>query len=202
MYKISAILLAAGFSRRAGKDNKLVFPINDKPMLQHAIDLLDSLPAPSSSSKIEKIVVSTFDVLGHVKTSKDMKVMLNKSPEIGQSESIKIGLRAAKGNAYLFMVADQPLLTLRDIKPLLIAAVINKDKIVYPMVDGRPSAPTIFPGRFRKDLLALSGDMGGREIRNKNPKVCFTVDVKKPDNFIEINSMVDYYNLFSEDNKI
>ena len=197
--KISVILLAAGLSRRAEKVNKLLLPINGKPMLQHAVDLMSALPDPATStaSLVDRIIITTLDIVSQVKIPEGIKVMLNREPEKGQSESIKIGLKVAKGNTFFFMVADQPLLTLDDIKPLLSTAINKRDKIVYPIIDDRPSAPTIFPDRFKNELLALTGDMGGREIRNRNSKACFSIKVKNPDNFIEINSMVDYYNLFS-----
>jgi len=202
--KISVILLAAGFSRRTDKDNKLLLPIDGKPMLQYAVDLLAVLtdPATSTASLVDKILVTTINIVSHVKIPDGIKVILNREPEKGQSESIKVGLKIAKGNTFFFMVADQPLLTLDDIKPLLSSAINKRDKIIYPLVNERPSAPTIFPERFKSELLALTGDLGGREIRNRNPQSCFAITAKNPDNFTEINNMVDYYNLFSKGNSI
>jgi len=189
IYKISIILLASGFSKRTGKDDKLLLQIEGKPMLQHAIDLLYKISPLSSHMAFEKIAVSTIDRIGAVHVPEGVKMILNKNPELGQSESIKIGLKTAKGDSYMFMVADQPKLTFEDIKPLLLAAQREKDKIIYPIRAGWPASPTIFPVSFRDELLSLSGDIGGREIRDRYPRKCVGVEVKNQNNFKQYSNL-------------
>jgi molybdenum cofactor cytidylyltransferase len=167
-------------------------------MLQHAIDLISELTAAPALYDLEKILVTTYNKYNHIKIPSDFKSMLNKNPEIGQSNSIKIGLKAATGDYFMFLPGDLPLLTVDDIKPLLLAATANKDKIIYPVIDGWPSAPTIFPSKYRDELMSLTDDNGGRDIRDENPKSCVAVNVIQPENFIEINSMLDYYKLFNK----
>ena len=168
-------------------------------MLQYAIDLLSELSPLSNHMVFEKILISTIDKVGAIHIPEGIKMILNKKPDLGQSESIKVGLKTATGDSYMFMVADQPKLTFDDIKPLFLAVQRDKEKIVYPKRDGWPTSPTIFPASFREELLSLTGDKGGREIRDKYPRKCVGIEVKNQDNFMEINTMVDYYNLFEKE---
>ena len=203
-YKISAILLASGLSRRMGDVEKLLLPINGKPMLQYAVDLMTELSfeqdlSASDSIIVEKILVTSYNCLEHIKVPELIKSLINENSEIGQSESIKIGLREATGDAYLFLVADQPMLTPDDIKPLIITSQKNITKIIYPIIDSKPSSPTIFPPSFKNELLALTGDKGGREIRDCYINRCVPVNVSSPENFREINNMADYYNMYGKE---
>ena len=97
------------------------------------------------------------------------------------------------------MVADQPKLTVDDIMPLIKASKQYKNEIIYPTIEGSPTNPTIFPARFRNELLALTEDRGGRDIRNSNPDSRIPVEVENPDNFLDIDTMKDYYRLFAKE---
>ena len=214
-YTISAILLAAGLSRRmGGEEDKLLLPYNSKPILQNAIDVLAELSGLSrpadlyyspgmpfrkraESISFELILVTTPDKLKHVRVPGNIRIIINNKPDVGQSESIRLGVKAATGDVYFFMSADQPLLTMQDIKPIIFTAQKNKNKIIYPTTNGRPINPVIFPAEFKKEFLSLTGDTGGREIRNNHPEFCIAIEVENPENFKDINNKADYYKLFS-----
>ena len=185
MLKISVILLAAGLSRRMGRD-KLMLELNGKTILQHSVDLLLELPV------YERILVTTEPRLHNLKIPADVKVILNNQPERGQSESIRIGTNAAKGTHLLFLPADQPKLTPDDIEPLLDAAASEPGKIVYPIVNNQPCSPTIFPAIFREELIGLSSDSGGSVIRNANKNACVGIVAENPLNFTDIDTMEDF----------
>ena len=86
---ISAILLAAGQSKRMGDENKLTKKIKNIPLIKHSINNI-------LSSSIDELIV----VLGHQKViieklidkNKRTKVVFNKHFENGMSSSIKTGL--------------------------------------------------------------------------------------------------------------
>ena len=199
----SAILLAAGLSRRMGKD-KLLLEYDGKTFLQRAVDLMAELPV------YERILVTTEARIGSINIPDGIQVLFNPSPEDGLNSSIRIGVTAATGTHYMFLTADQPKLTAGDLLPLLEAAKANPVKIVSPMVDSKPCSPTIFPEKYRLDLLSLTGDNGGRTIRDKMGTVLLTINVEKfnkycrenrpqsavaPSNFTDIDNEEDLYNL-------
>jgi len=183
--KTSAILLAAGLSRRMGCD-KLLLEYRDKTLLQCSIELLSSLPV------FERIIVISDTGSKTITLPSGIKLLINHTPENGISGSIGTGVEAATGTHYFFLTADQPLLTVADLIPLLEASDANPDKIVFPVIDSKPCSPTIFPGRFRTELLNLSGDTGGRAIRDANTVAWHAVVPERPDNFIDIDSAEDY----------
>jgi len=183
--RVSAILFAAGLSRRMGVD-KLLLDYQGKLVLQHALDLLSDL------SVYEKILVTTKERLDFVKLPPDIQVAINKSPEKGMSGSIHIGIEAATGTHYLFLNADQPRLTPDDLRQLLETASTNTDRIIFSSIDSKPNSPTLFPNRFRKDLLSLSGDTGGRIIRDAYPENCLAIEHVDPRNLLDIDTVEDY----------
>jgi len=172
-----------------GRD-KLLLDYQGKSLLRHSLDLLSNLPVHehiviTSQARSESLIIPTC-----------LRLCINRNPEKGLSESIKIGVNAASGTHYLFMTADQPKLRLSDLMQLLYAAESNKDKIIFPIVDFKPTTPTIFPESFRKELLALTGDTGGREIRDANPGSCMELMPENPMNFTDIDREEEYHDLF------
>jgi molybdenum cofactor cytidylyltransferase len=99
------------------------------------------------------------------------------------------------GDSYLFMVADQPKLCVSDITAILDMARKNKNKIIYPLVNGKPCSPTLFPICFREKLLALSGDTGGKVIRDAHTEACLTIIPEQPENFADIDTIEEYINV-------
>lgn len=188
--KISAILLAAGLSRRMGCD-KLLLPFHGKTLLAHAVDLLEALPVD------EKIIVTTKPRLAHILLPPGIVTVINPHPETGQSDSVRLGVSAAAQNPYLFLSADQPRLDRDILLPLLDISAQNPDKIVYPHINGKPCMPSLFPARFRTELLQLSGDTGGRVVRMAHPESCLAVDAQSPEAFADIDTEADYRALTS-----
>ena len=94
---ISAIVLAAGQSKRMGGDNKLIKKYNKKYLINHIISTL-------IKSKVNKIIV----VLGFQKlkvrkiTVKNKKInfVYNKNYKSGMASSIKTGLKKVSKKKY------------------------------------------------------------------------------------------------------
>ena len=165
--RVSGILLAAGLSRRMGGRDKLLLDYKGVTLLRRASELLCGLPL------YERIIVITGARLDSFDLPPGIRAVINPRPESGQSGSIRLGVEAASGDRYLFLSADQPRLTAAGILPLLEKAA--EDKIIFPLVNGRPSAPAVFPARYRAELLGLTGDCGGRTLRDAYPEACLAV---------------------------
>ena len=193
MLKITAILLAAGLSQRMGRD-KLLLNYNGKSLLQIAIELLSELPVH------ERIIITTDARSEHITLPPGIRLCINKTPETGQSESIKLGIERTQGdgsNAYLFLNADQPLLTVNDVSQIIATVDAHSEKIIYPLINNKPNSPTIFPAHFRPQLLKLSADEGGRVVRNNNHEHCLAIAPNNPCNFIDIDNEEDYHDLIN-----
>ena len=183
--RISCVLLAAGLSRRMGED-KLMLPYRGRALLQHAVQLLGDLPV------FERIIVTSEGRLGRIELPPGVRAVINPRPEEGQSGSLRLGLEAASGEWYLFLAADQPLLTVSDLQPLLDLADDRARIIAFPSINGEPRMPALFSACFRDELLSVRGDSGGREVRESNPGSCIEVAPEHPERFLDIDDVGDY----------
>lgn len=183
---VSAIILAAGESKRMGR-NKLSLPYKGKPLIEHTFQLVDQI------NFLECIVVisptNVEDLIG-VSFPKEANIVYNFQPELGQSHSVILGVKEAKGEGYLFFTGDQPLLTVEIIEEMLGNA--TADRIVYPVKEeGVPSNPTFFGRGFREELLGIQGDEGGRQIREKVPQACFSFTPQDVKQLKDIDTVMD-----------
>lgn len=187
---ISAILLAAGKSRRMGRP-KLLMPFGQSTIVEQAIDNL-------LGSVVDEVIV----VLGHgaeeaIKTlvTKPVKLMTNPDYEQGMSTSIIAGLTLVDSQVQAVMLAlgDQPLINSQTINKL-VKEFYNHDKgIAIPTCQGRRGHPIIFAIKYKEKLLELRGDMGGRQIIKDHPDDILEVAVSCEGIFIDIDTVDNYH---------
>ena len=183
MSGVTAIILAAGLSTRMGKQ-KLLLPVRGKAMLQHTLDLAAGM------SFVRSVLVTTPEVAKWVET--EAEIVINPAPETGQRGSVRLGVLAAEpGDRLLFLTGDQPFLDEATLSAIL--AADDGNSIVYPTgADGVPKSPVLFAARFRADLLALTGDEGGRQIRRRYPEACRAVRVVDEQALLDIDTPEAY----------
>jgi len=180
---VTAIVLAAGLSRRMGME-KLLLPVDGVPMVQRTLDLVEDLPFA------KRILVTVPSIAEVVRTGAE--IVYNPSPELGQGLSVRLGVLAAElSSSLLFFTGDQPFLDEATVRAIL--AAHDGENIVYPVdMDGQPKSPTLFAPCFREDLLALQGDEGGRLVRRRYPGVCCEVRIENPGVLLDVDTPVDY----------
>ena len=171
---ISAILLAAGESRRMGKPKQLL-PFGSSTILAETVNnLLDS--------RVDEVIV----VLGFRAEEmmekidlKPVRTVVNPVYRQGMSTSMIAGLNlvASQAQAVMFALGDQPVINSQTINRL-IAEFCNHDKgIAIPTYQDKRGHPVIFAIRYRSELLRLKGDIGGREIIDRHPEDVLEVAV-------------------------
>ncbi|GAF38291.1 hypothetical protein FC83_GL001758 [Agrilactobacillus composti DSM 18527 = JCM 14202] len=187
--KISAIVLASGLSQRMGSANKLFMTYRGETFLDKTLRLVTQLPV------YERLLVIGPADLKQAHVPQGYKLLVNHNPELGQSHSVVLGTQMATGDAYIYLAIDQPDLRVSDVHPLLLLA--KSDKIVYPTILTQPSNPMVFGSHFRDELLQLTGDSGGRQIRTQHPEACISVPVT-PGPFEDVDTLGQYKNLIKE----
>jgi len=187
---ISAILLAAGESRRMGKP-KLLMPIGKSTVLEQAIDNL-------LNSRVSETIV----VLGYKAeevrlkiATKPVKIAVNPDYQQGMSTSIATGLKLVddRATAVMLALADQPFIDGKIIDRLIQQFQTHKKGIVIPVYQGRRGHPIVFAIEYKTELLGLKGDVGGREITQEHPDDILEVAVSSPGINIDIDTMSDYH---------
>ena len=186
---ISAILLGAGKSRRMGFD-KLSLPWGKKTVFERCLETL-------LRSKVQELVI----VLGlrnkrvrNLFLRKNIKVVSNPHAEGGMSTSIRRGLQAIhpRSDGILIALGDQPFLKTRTINVLIRTFAQGKGGIIVPSFRGRRGHPVIFHKKYRKELLNLKGDVGGKSLLERYPRDVIVVPVKSEGVVKDINTWQDY----------
>ncbi len=158
---ISGIILASGFSKRM-KTDKLLMPIKKIPLVKRAINA-------ATTSLLDQIILIYRNEKILNLTNDKIKTVYNNLAYLGQSAAIKKGINACdkKTEAYLFMVADQPFIDKITINKIINLHKKNLKNIIVPLYDSQKGNPVLFPSSFKKNLLEIKGDTGGRVIINK-----------------------------------
>ena len=82
---IALIMLAAGNSRRFGS-NKLLFPVDGRPMYQITLDRLKQIKADLSQEfECKVIVVTQYEEIRKYASEEEIQVLINPHPEEGIS---------------------------------------------------------------------------------------------------------------------
>jgi len=175
MSRISAILLGAGESRRMGVD-KLSLPWGGKTLLERCFETL-------LRSKVDELIVvlSTRNKEGsNLFRGRKVSIVINPLSKMGMSASIRRGLRKIRPRCHGILIAlgDQPFLRTRTINALIRTFDQGKGGIIVPSFRGTRGHPVIFHRRFKRELLKLRGDVGGRSIMESHPEDVRVVPVR------------------------
>ena len=184
---ISGIILASGFSRRMGTD-KLLLPVEGIPAVQRV------LAAVKASAVDEVILVYHGEKVRELGEAMGVKKIYNPSPELGQSQSVRIGLRAASRNSegYMFFVGDQPFINKYIINRLIEAFTGTGALAAAPLYKGRRGNPVLFSSVLKDELLDLKGDTGGRVILDRLKEGIVWVEIEDGQASLDMDTLEDY----------
>jgi molybdenum cofactor cytidylyltransferase len=163
--RVVAILLAAGSARRFGGE-KLLFQWRGRPLFEHALDALTSSPG------IGTAIVVVQPRFPAPRGWPRCRFVVNPDHEEGMGSSLRAGVRAAPedADAYLVALADMPRITPELIASLIACYVAAGKPIVVPVHRGRRGHPVMMSRELREPLLAITGDVGAREIIHAHPE--------------------------------
>lgn len=156
--KINLILLAAGNSNRF-QGNKLLTTVNGKQMYMNVVEKSLKL----NFNKI--ILVTQYEEIKTALIEGPIQVVMNQNSELGISHSIKLGIQSdMEADAYMFMVCDQPFISLVSIETLTYRFIESNKGMACVEHEGNFGNPTIFSKKYKNELLNLEGDVGGKSI--------------------------------------
>ena len=158
---ISAILLAAGESRRMGRFKQLL-ELGEKNFVEHCVENL-------RASRVDEIVVVT----GHRES--DVRDALERAPvkfahnagyRSGMSSSIKIGVQAVsdRATACLISLVDQPRIDSFITNELIEEYERSSRPIVIPTFGGKRGHPIVFDLSLKEEILAVDESIGLRQV--------------------------------------
>ena len=155
--RVAAVVLAAGEGRRFGSQ-KLLAPLGDRPLLQHALDAANA----SSLSPIIVVLGADADrVAAGVRTGR-ARLVRNPDHATGQAGSLRIGLRSLDdSDAAVIVLGDRPNVTAALLDALVAAQRSSGAPAVVCAQDGRRSPPTLLHRDLWAAVDALPRRQGG-----------------------------------------
>ena len=145
-------------------------------MLEHCFETL-------LRSKVHELVVVLSvrnKAVRNLLQGRRVRIVVNPLSKMGMSASIRRGLLKTQPDCHGILIAlgDQPLLKTSTINALIRAFNQGKGGIIVPSYRGTRGHPVIFHRRFKRELLNLKGDVGGRSIIESHPEDVRVVPVK------------------------
>ncbi len=189
----AAIVLAAGEGRRMGRPKQLVL-VDGEPMVARAVGT--ALAAGPSAVLVvtgahgEQVQAALAPWQAVAGTT--LRLVPNPRWAEGQASSMWAGLLALDEaiQAALFLPVDQPLLSPRLLRQMYRRWQAGAP-LVTPLVNGQiRGAPALFDRALWPELLAIQGDMGGREVLRRHQHQAAAIPVQ-PEELQDVDTPED-----------
>jgi molybdenum cofactor cytidylyltransferase len=165
----SAVVPAAGASRRFGSGNKLLQRLAGRTVIERVVE-------SAARCGPDCIVVVTGEAHDEVKKLSapfGAACVFNAEHHRGMGRSIALGVaaaaeRAESGSAFVIWPGDMPWIAPETVNAVVSAEVPGR--IVIPVYAGRRGHPVFFSATFATELMRLDGDRGARSVIERHPE--------------------------------
>ena len=187
---ISAIILAAGQSKRMGQP-KMLLPWQNTTVLGSVIETLQQ-------AGVEDILVVTGGSRNEVeRIAAKLKARTTFNQEYATSEmleSIQLGLRGQKADheATLICLGDQPQVEMESVRRVCEGFNQHQSRIVVPSFQMRRGHPWLIDRVFWGDILQLRAPKSMRDFLNAHRDDIFYVECDSPKILQDIDNPADY----------
>ncbi len=184
-----AIVLAAGGATRFGQPKQLL-PWSGTTLLGQVVD---RALAAGSIDEVIVVVGCEGERVAAAVSDRPVRVVVNEAWAEGQSSSVRAGLAALPTgvSAALFLLGDQPEVTLEVIEALVQRHRQTLAPIVVPCYRGQRNNPVLFDRAAFAELGRLRGDVGGRVLIERFQQSVESVAFDAPPPF-DIDTPEDY----------
>ena len=208
--------MASGKSQRFGRD-KLTFPLEGIPVLSRTLETVLTVRRAISEeiSLLKPLVVPRWQGVedlcqainekgnryvdrGVDREQDEVLCIRHQSPF--RSDTIKEGLRFLRGQGFdenfdhagiLFLVGDQPLLSVGSLQRLVETFSQDSEKICRISYQGCPGNPVLFPWRFFGELMELEGDQGGGKVLKRHRQELKLVEADREEELFDLDTPED-----------
>ena len=188
---ITAILLAAGQSKRIPKENKLLKRFKGKILINHILNQL-------IKSKVKKIII----VLGHehslvkkaIIKNKKIQFTLNKNYKSGIASSIKTGIKKVNkvSKGFLIVQSDMPFIKKTHINKIY-KSIDKKDNPVHLLkFKNKIGNPIGFNSSVISKFKKIKGDVGAKFMVKRLKKDAAIIKVNSKKIFKDLDRLTDF----------
>lgn len=175
---VSALLLAAGSSQRAGSTNKLLSPCGEHTMVAQVAHAL-------RESRVGRVLAVTgfeHDRVTEALVETGCDCHYNSRYSSGMASSVVAGVsQLIDSDALLVCLGDMPQVKAASLNALIHAYEQHDDKLIFvPTYHGERGNPVLFTRAFFDTLLTLQGDIGARRLVKEYPDQVLEVAVDDP----------------------
>jgi molybdenum cofactor cytidylyltransferase len=191
---IAGLILAAGESRRMGRDKAL--------LTYHGRSFLETLIDTLGAAGIEKVTV----VLGHhaetIQRAVNLaavRVVVNHDYQRGQTSSLQLGLAAAAAadspEAVILCLVDHPAISTEVMAKLRERFEFTRPPVLIPIYKGERGHPVVISQALFPELLALPPDEGANTVIHKYRNATQFVEVADPGILLDVDDPESYARL-------
>lgn len=190
--KVAGIILGAGSASRMGQPKQLL-PFGTTTLLGQVVKT-------AAASALSQIIVVLGYKAEHIVQHLDLSradIVINTEYAQGQSTSLIKGLEKVFSDcdAAMFLLGDQPLVTVDIINRLINAHETANALITIPYCDGQRGNPVIIARPLFQNLAALSADTGARAVFDAFKESILPVLISDPAILFDVDTMEDYEHL-------
>ena len=187
---IYGIILAAGEGKRMGKV-KLTLPLGNKKLIEWVLQAAKLTPLDKYFLVVrpeDNEIIKTGEKWG-------AEIVFNPECRSGMSSSIQkaLSLIPSEGvEGFFLILGDQPLITSRIINKLIKSFSPGKGEIVVPYFKNKRGNPVLFDICWKDELMAVTGDVGGRVLIKAHPEKVKKVNISDETILLDIDREEDY----------
>jgi molybdenum cofactor cytidylyltransferase len=186
--RVSAVVLAAGMSRRMGTPKQLL-QVGGKTLLENVLGNL-------RGARVDEIILVLGASAAEIREQIDatgIRVVINDAFEAGMGTSLRAGLAAvdADAEAALIVLADQPFVATATFDRLIAAYQERKPQIALPVYKGFRGNPVLLDRSVFAEVMALTGDVGCRAIFGSHTENILKVPVEDIGVLLDIDTTAD-----------
>jgi molybdenum cofactor cytidylyltransferase len=194
-HSVSAILLAAGLSRRMGRPKQLL-PLHGKPVIIHCFDnifasgIRDIVVVLGLQGEKIKSIIGDFPI----------KIAFNSDESSDMSGSVRVGLQniSRSSTGVLICLSDQPLISTDTFKVLIEWNAREPEKIIVPVYHSRKGHPVLLPKHIAQEVF--HGSLL-RDIVNKDAGRIIYVEIPDKGILLDMDTEEDYKSIVETDSK-
>ena len=186
---ISAIVLAAGRSRRMGAQ-KLLLPLDGQPVITRVVDEVLGSPV----DEVLVVVGSDANRVKQALEGRRVRLVVNPRAEGDMLSSVRCGLMAVpeQCTAALVVLGDQPGISAAVVAELARAFRTGNRGIVVPTFDGKRGHPLLFSAGYRNEVLTRYDELGLRGLLHAHPDDVSEIQVSTPEVIEDMDLPEDY----------